>query len=235
MKSVVRGTLAAFVIAALTGLASAQVNLQVQPGPLDPGAPAAEIGPPQLPQAEPAPPPLPPRREATYYYERGGQPVGPVSLAELSEQIRQGVVTTDTLVWKSGTPNWVAAKDVQELAAVIAERPPPVPPEEQWRQFMVGTWEFDSQAFAAQGISQHFTEHFRPDGTFTGVITSRMEGGQPFTQTFEGRWKVRAISGERFALIVTMNGGQEETTELRRVDQNTVSNDAGGFQAFRTN
>lgn len=54
-----------------------------------------------------------------YYYLKKDSQYGPVSIDELKTQI-----TRETLVWCEGMPEWVAAKDVAEIAAVL---PPPAP------------------------------------------------------------------------------------------------------------
>jgi hypothetical protein len=76
-----------------------------------------------------APPPMPPAAAAQYYYNDNGKQAGPVSADEIRKRIAGGQMTPDTLVWKSGTPNWVAVKSLPEFAsgggggggAVVAE------------------------------------------------------------------------------------------------------------------
>jgi hypothetical protein len=51
----------------------------------------------------------------TFYVEHDGQAVGPLRVDQVREQMLNGTVTADTLVWKSGTPDWVRAADVPEL------------------------------------------------------------------------------------------------------------------------
>ena len=41
---------------------------------------------------------------------------------------QQNVITQDTLVWKQGMANWLAAKTVPELANIFAAAAPPPPP-----------------------------------------------------------------------------------------------------------
>jgi hypothetical protein len=73
--------------------------------------------PPPMPKG--APPPLPQPAAAQFYYNSGGKPVGPVTLAEIQAKIAAGAITPDTLVWKTGAPNWVAAKEMSEVAALF--------------------------------------------------------------------------------------------------------------------
>ena len=77
-------------------------------------------GVPIQPEGSPQPSPA-----AIYYYSDNGKPVGPITLAEMQAKWATKTITPDTLVWKIGTPNWVPAKELTEIAAAT---PPPVPP-----------------------------------------------------------------------------------------------------------
>ena len=55
-----------------------------------------------------------------YYYLKGDRQHGPVTVDELKTQ----GATRETMVWIEGMADWVAAKDVAEIAAVL---PPPAP------------------------------------------------------------------------------------------------------------
>jgi GYF domain 2 len=78
--------------------------------------------------AQAGPPPLPQPAAAQVSYSENGKPVGPVTLAEIQAKISAGAITPDTLVWKSGAPNWVAAKELAEVAALFAAaKPAPAP------------------------------------------------------------------------------------------------------------
>jgi hypothetical protein len=89
---------------------------------LMPGSSLAQGGPPPLPAAPPpmppsAPPPPMPAPAAQYYYNDNGKQSGPVSADEIRKRIAGGQMSPDTLVWKSGTPNWVPAKSLPEFAS----------------------------------------------------------------------------------------------------------------------
>ena len=71
--------------------------------------------PPPLPAPAPVPPPLP--AAAQYYYNDNGKQAGPFSADEIKQKMAAGIITPDTLVWKSGTPSWVAAKTLPEFAS----------------------------------------------------------------------------------------------------------------------
>ena len=72
-----------------------------------------------------APPPLP---QSTYYIAINGAQQGQYDPAALQEMLRQGKITSDTLVWKAGMAQWTALKHVPELSALCNTTPPPVPP-----------------------------------------------------------------------------------------------------------
>jgi hypothetical protein len=83
--------------------------------------------------AAPDVPPLP--QAVTPYYVAGPEGVlGPVALALVLDEIRDGAVHPWTLVWKPGLSGWIRAGSLPELAAVLGEvaapapSPPPLPP-----------------------------------------------------------------------------------------------------------
>lgn len=47
---------------------------------------------------------------------------GPLTIKQL-----KGKLYPDTLIWFDGLDNWLKAKDVQEVRAIITNRPPPIP------------------------------------------------------------------------------------------------------------
>lgn len=73
-----------------------------------------------------APPPPPP--VVQFFAVVNGQQQGPFSTEQLAQYAQQKVLTPDTLVWKQGMANWLAAKTVPELANLFAPPAPPVPP-----------------------------------------------------------------------------------------------------------
>jgi type IV pilus assembly protein PilA len=62
-----------------------------------------------------------------WYHARGGQHVGPVSLAELTRRIGAGEVGSDDLVWREGMPDWQPARTVSELAGALPAGPAAAP------------------------------------------------------------------------------------------------------------
>jgi membrane protease subunit (stomatin/prohibitin family) len=91
------------------------------------GAQAAPAAQPAPPQTGMAPPPLP--AAAQWYLGVGGQQVGPFDVAGLQGEVAAGRLTAATLVWRAGLPQWTAAGQVGELAGVLPQLPPPLPPQ----------------------------------------------------------------------------------------------------------
>ncbi|HEX2971341.1 MAG TPA: SPFH domain-containing protein [Tepidisphaeraceae bacterium] len=71
------------------------------------------------------PPPLP--TNVQYYAAINNQQAGPFDMAQLQEMVKAGQLARQTLVWKSGMPQWTAAEKVVELAPVFTQVPPPLP------------------------------------------------------------------------------------------------------------
>lgn len=95
------------------------------PAPGPQAAPAPQTAP--VPQAAPGPPPLPTTDQ--WYLGAGGQQLGPFDHGALAAQVADGTLTPATLVWKSGMPGWLPAAQVPELAALLGNTPPPLPPQ----------------------------------------------------------------------------------------------------------
>jgi membrane protease subunit (stomatin/prohibitin family) len=79
------------------------------------GAPGAAPTPP------PTPPPLPGREQ--WFIGVGDERQGPFEVAALPSRI-----AADTLVWKAGMAQWAPARQVPELAEILRNTPPPLPP-----------------------------------------------------------------------------------------------------------
>lgn len=62
---------------------------------------------------------------ALFYIAINGQQAGPFDQAALSQQIRSGAVTRQSLAWRAGMAEWTPAASVPELAGLFG--PPPVP------------------------------------------------------------------------------------------------------------
>ena len=66
------------------------------------------------------PPPVP---TVVFYVVQDGVSTGPFEMPALTALIASGKLKGETLVWKSGMPNWVRADSVSELAGMF---PPPI-------------------------------------------------------------------------------------------------------------
>jgi uncharacterized membrane protein YeaQ/YmgE (transglycosylase-associated protein family) len=56
-----------------------------------------------------------PAAQTNWFYDRNGQPVGPMPESEIHRMIQSGGIQKHTLVWTEGYDDWVAAKDVQQF------------------------------------------------------------------------------------------------------------------------
>jgi hypothetical protein len=189
--------------------------------------------PPPLPPANTQPPPLPPPGPApTYFIERNGQAAGPFTLDQVKQEIAERRVTPQTLVWKSGTPNWMPAEEEPLLKPLVAAVPPDVPEDAKWQRYIVGTWRV--QTTMSGGLAtQEVTTQYRADGSYAGMVIMQMTGLPPVTQPFSGKWKVQAVSGETFTLSLTSPNQLPQVMSLRRIDENTISNETAGYNAYR--
>jgi hypothetical protein len=213
-----------------TALASGPGVAQ-QPPAAQPQA-AQPAAPPALPQAV-VPPPLPVAPPTAFFFEQNGQPVGPLSVAELQERAQRGIVKGETLVWKQGAPAWMPARDVPELRAALAALPPPVPVAEQYKRLLVGTWQV--QTTDHYGLTTNTTLTYNADGTYSGVVTQSYQGIS-VPQPTNGTWTVQPVSESKFSLTVAPAGrnmGGPATAVLRVLDGNNLYNDTDRYQARR--
>jgi hypothetical protein len=72
------------------------------------------------------PPPIP---VATYHVAVNGQAMGPYSVNTLQQMANAGQFENNSLVWKTGMPEWVRADSVEELQIVFNNNMPPIPQE----------------------------------------------------------------------------------------------------------
>lgn len=65
----------------------------------------------------------------SYYVALFGQPAGPFDMPTLKKMVGEGNLKEDTLVWKDGMDNWVAAGSVEELGTLFegGNTPPAIP------------------------------------------------------------------------------------------------------------
>ncbi|MER6535459.1 SPFH domain-containing protein [Streptomyces sp900105755] len=73
------------------------------------------------------PPPLP--TAPRWFIAVGGQQQGPYDESALAGQVAAGNLNRTTLVWRTGQAAWQPADQVPELASLLADVPPPLPPQ----------------------------------------------------------------------------------------------------------
>jgi hypothetical protein len=77
-----------------------------------------------LPGMTPPPPPV-----IQYNVAVNGQAAGPFGMDQLAQMVLAGQLNPQSMVWKPGMAQWVAAGTVQELAPIfVSTQPPPPPP-----------------------------------------------------------------------------------------------------------
>jgi len=62
--------------------------------------------------------------EPLFYYVKGPQRFGPLSLAIMRKLVANRQVPPETLVWLEGAPQWVYARDIHELYPPLQDGPP---------------------------------------------------------------------------------------------------------------
>ncbi|MBN2641064.1 MAG: SPFH domain-containing protein [Victivallales bacterium] len=71
------------------------------------------------------PPPIP--GEIKFWAAINGTQAGPFNINELKAKASAGEINRDTLVWKDGMANWLAAGEVPEIQQIFGATPPPLP------------------------------------------------------------------------------------------------------------
>lgn len=171
---------------------------------------------------QPGPPPLPDTAKVEYYVAENGQPVGPLTLAQLEERVRQGQTKPADLAWKTGLAEWAAAQTFAELQAVFEkDAPPPLPRKAGFEQLMVGTWETSWQQ---EGWLMTVRTAYAPDGSYTGVMIGNPPGGQPIQMPVHGTWTLLPLEGQSFTLSQKDVRNQTSTATVRVIDPNTLEN-----------
>lgn len=69
------------------------------------------------------PPPL-----TQYYVAVNGKQSGPFTADQLNGLVNDGTIKRETLVWKTGMPEWAKAETVSDFASIFMNTPPPPPP-----------------------------------------------------------------------------------------------------------
>jgi membrane protease subunit (stomatin/prohibitin family) len=105
-------------------VAGSLLNASQPAAPAPAASPSAAVSP----AVETAGPPPLPGAAPPWYLGVNGQQIGPVAETELAARVAGGELTRQTVVWRQGMAQWVAAADVPEIAALFAAAPPPLPP-----------------------------------------------------------------------------------------------------------
>lgn len=54
-------------------------------------------------------------RAGDYVVAVDGHPTGPYTVARLNEMMREGIITTESYVWRSGMSDWLRIKDCPDI------------------------------------------------------------------------------------------------------------------------
>jgi hypothetical protein len=95
-----------------------------QPAPQYGAPPAAS---PPGPSGPSGPPPLPSAEQ--WFVGWNGQQLGPFDRAQLAQRAAGGELRPDTLIWTAGMAQWTPASQVAQVAPLLANVPPPLPPQ----------------------------------------------------------------------------------------------------------
>lgn len=75
-----------------------------------------------------APPPPMPTPETIYFVYLNGQQVGNQTIQNIRTLINKGELNRNTMVWKTGLPQWVQALEVPEISELLSQQTPPLFP-----------------------------------------------------------------------------------------------------------
>jgi len=92
------------------GVLGLDTKAGVPPQSALPGASPHQLAPPPLPVATPTEP-----APAIWHYAIGGVQYGPITSAQLVDQLSARTISRDTLVWNQELPGWVPMKDTPEF------------------------------------------------------------------------------------------------------------------------
>lgn len=176
-----------------------------------------------------APPPLPEQPAVEYYVGENGQQVGPLTLEQVQQRIRDGKTRRDDYVWKSGLAAWAKAEAFAELMPTFqAAVPPPMPADANFKQMMVGTWEGSSQM---QGFLLTSRLTYSADGRFSGYAIMTAPGSQPMQAPLVGTWTIEPVAADSFTLTLTETAGGMSITTFRVIDDNTLEDLGSGSRS----
>ena len=143
----------------------------------------------------------------SWYYARGGQQVGPVTLDALRQQAMSGELKPGDLVWGEGMPDWVDARQVPELSPAFA-----VAPDEG--EYDLGPGQAPPPAYAAApaypatyGAAPQYPAAPYPGAMQPGVLPYGTYQQQPWSQQvrYAGFW-IRFVAAFIDGLITAVPG-----------------------------
>lgn len=168
-----------FLLACLT-LAAAVPAASAQDQP-PPAPPAANDGPPALPEAP----------KVEFFVAQNGKPAGPFAIDKVKEMIAAGQIDRATLVWRKGMQNWLPAEKAPEIEPMLAAVPKPVPFD--CTGYLVGSWERHQFVNGQQMVNRALYEG---NGQVSGVLSVPSLPGV----NYYGTWTANAV-GEKTCSI----------------------------------
>jgi hypothetical protein len=177
-----------------------------------------------------------------WYFQEGHKHVGPIAAAALKKLAESGRITSETLVWRNGTPEWVKAGTVRGL--IERSLPSPAPPplvspagEDTDPATIYDVWHpIDALVAAARrSTTPTFAASLSRTAGFAGLYTSVtaafvvLFGGSVFAihdKDVSGMWFIVASA---CAIIIAQYRSQKifsASEKLIRSNQSTLSSNA---------
>jgi hypothetical protein len=167
--------------------------------------------------------------ETQFYFNDSGRASGPASLAEIRAKVAAGAIKPDTLVWKTGLPNWLPAKDLPEVASLLQQT-------FDASAYFAGTWELQAPGPRVSARPGKVTIVAAPGGTLTGKYNFVIAAYNATASIpIAGTWKSGVSGDRRFTLTLNLKLQIEGETKLLStvsrveiVDDNTLRDEADG-------
>ncbi|MDR0375738.1 MAG: DUF4339 domain-containing protein [Treponema sp.] len=126
---------------------------------------------PQIAQDQAPSPSLQPDAVGKFFILVDGQPSGPLSVDALKQRIEKRQLARNSLVWREGLQQWVAAESIPELTNIFPVIPPPPPPQT-----------------ARSSMQYYIAVNGYPDGPYTmDELRQKLQSGQIGQRTLA--WK----------------------------------------------
>ena len=209
--------------------------------PLDPGG---------VPERQ-RPPPLPDNGSDApiFWIGENGQPVGPLSAAQLRQRVAAGTLARETLVWMEGMAGWEPASTVPAIAALLGSGPAPVPAtprpapdapvdvskqiplsgaQTDPAQFMLGNWMLESQDVmdGVGPVTIRLNIAYAANRTVNATGTVQPQGQFAFPVVLTGNWAATAAGPGRFRFdfsgTMTINNGPGQPPRIQPVSESST-------------